>query len=144
MAAQDYWNGTKLRRYIAHHVIQAILIDRKNISVHNTEENPVNKMLEALDEGSSLIIFPEGSRNILPEMRPFKSGLYHLVKKRPDIEYIPVYLENLSRILPKGECIFIPLLGSATLGSPLKLNKDETKNEFLERAKKSVEELRCS
>jgi len=143
VAARDYWSKTKLKSYIANQVIHAVLIDRKNISLHDKEQNPINKMLEALDNNFSLIIFPEGARNTLEEIRPFKSGLYHLIKKRPDIEYIPVYLDNLSRILPRGEFIMIPLLGSATFGSPLKIDKNETKNDFLIRAKKAVEELKC-
>jgi hypothetical protein len=74
-------------------------------------------------------------------LQPFKSGLYHLVHSRPDVEYIPVYLENLNRILPKGEVLFSPLLGSVTFGRPLQIIDGETKADFLNRARTALEEL---
>jgi 1-acyl-sn-glycerol-3-phosphate acyltransferase len=72
----------------------------------------------------------------------FKSGLYYLAKKRPDLELIPVYIDNMNRILPRGEFLPVPLLSSITFGPPMWLEAGETKNEFLERARKAVLKLR--
>jgi 1-acyl-sn-glycerol-3-phosphate acyltransferase len=116
-------------------VFDALLIDRKNVTQRT---NPIPKILEALDGGSSIIIFPEGTRSDGPEPRQFKSGLFHLAKERPGIPLIPVYLENFNRILPKGEILPAPLLATVIVGAPIQLEKDETKTNFLERCRQAV------
>ena len=61
-------------------------------------------MASALDTGASLIVFPEGTRNTTEaKLLPFKSGIYHLASRRPDVEFVPVWIENLHRVMPKGE-----------------------------------------
>ncbi len=139
VAARDYWTVGKLRPYLATKIFDAVLIERKNVTPAN---NPLTSLLGALDAGSSLIIFPEGGRHDDVEAGPFKSGLYHLARKRPEIELIPVHIDNANRILPKGEILPVPLLSSITFGAPIHLNEGESKNEFLERARASVNALR--
>jgi 1-acyl-sn-glycerol-3-phosphate acyltransferase len=96
-------------------------------------------MAEALDQQNSLILFPEGTRNTSDEsMLPFKSGLYHLAKRRPDVELVPVWIENLNRVMPKGEFVPIPLLCTVTIGTPLHVGPDEDKTVFLERSRNAV------
>lgn len=138
VAAQDYWGGSGLRRFIAKS-FNAILIDRKQIKVH---QSPVELMLREIGDVYSLIVFPEGSRAIDGEMGEFKSGLYYLAKKRPDLELIPVYMDNLNRILPRGEFMPVPLLSSITIGSPIYLEAGEGKVDFLSRASRSVKVLK--
>jgi len=138
VAAQDYWGGSGLRRFLAKS-FNAILIDRKQIKVH---QSPVELMLREIGDVYSLIVFPEGSRAIDGEMGEFKSGLYYLAKKRPDLELIPVYMDNLNRILPRGEFMPVPLLSSITIGSPIYLEAGEGKVDFLNRASRSVKVLK--
>lgn len=138
VAAKDYWYRGPVRRYISG-LFNALLIDREEIKVHNS---PIDMMIREMGAEYSLIIFPEGSRNTDPEMKPFKSGLYYLSKKRPELELVPVYLNNMNRIMPKGEFLPIPLLSSITIGPPIWLDPGESKNEFLERARKAVQRLR--
>ena len=102
VAARDYWIKGKLRPYLANHIFNAVLIERKKPTVH---DNPLTDMLAALGDRHSLIIFPEGGRQSGEEMAPFKGGLFHLAKDRPDVEFVPVLIENLNRILPKGEML---------------------------------------
>jgi 1-acyl-sn-glycerol-3-phosphate acyltransferase len=139
VAARDYWTTGRLRPYLAKRIFNAVLIERKKVTAH---DNPVEQMLAALEEKCSLIIFPEGGRQVGPEMAPFKSGLYHLAKKRPDIEFIPVLIDNLNRILPKGEVLPVPVLSCISFGAPIRLDEHETKAAFLERARESVNRLR--
>ena len=138
VAAQDYWGGSGLRRFLAKS-FNAILIDRKQIKVH---QSPVELMLREIGDVYSLIVFPEGSRAIDGEMGEFKSGLYYLAKKRPDLELIPVYMDNLNRILPRGEFMPVPLFSSITIGSPIYLEAGEGKVDFLNRASRSVKVLK--
>jgi 1-acyl-sn-glycerol-3-phosphate acyltransferase len=96
-------------------------------------------MAAALDQKSSLILFPEGTRNMGEEpLLPFKSGLYHLAKARPGIELVPIWIENLNRVMPKGEFVPIPLLCTVTIGAPIMLGAGEDKEVFLDRSRNSL------
>ena len=139
VAARDYWIQDPLRRYLANRVLNAVLIERKKPTVH---DNPLADMLAALGDRHSLIIFPEGGRQTGVGLAPFKGGLFHLAKDRPEVEFMPVLIENLNRILPKGEFLPVPLLGSVSFGAPIKLESGEEKARFLERAQAAVEALR--
>ncbi|MCA9237120.1 MAG: 1-acyl-sn-glycerol-3-phosphate acyltransferase [Planctomycetales bacterium] len=138
VAAKDYWVGGAVRRKLAK-VFNALLIDRTEIKVH---QSPVDLMLREIGRTHSLIIFPEGGRGEGDETGEFKSGLYYLAKKRPDLELIPVYINNMNRILPRGEFLPVPLLSSVTFGPPLWLESGEPKNDFLARARDAVLRLK--
>ena len=138
VAAVDYWQGGPVRRYMAS-IFNLLLIDRKKIKVHNS---PIDMMIREIGDSCSLIVFPEGSRNPSGEMQPFKSGLFHLAQKRPDLELMPVYIDNLNRVMPKGEFLPVPLLSSITIGAPIWLESKETKKEFLERARSTIQKLK--
>jgi len=134
VAAKDYWEKGFVRRYLAKQ-FNALLIDRREIKVH---QSPVDLMIREIGTTHSLIVFPEGSRNTDPEMKEFKSGLYYLSKKRPDLELVPVYIENLSRVLPRGEFLPVPLLSCVIFGPPVWLETNEPKAHFLTRAREAV------
>ena len=138
VAAHDYWTASRLRYGIAKHVFKAVLIERKRVTRAN---NPLGPMVEALHAGTSLIIFPEGGRMADGEIGAFRGGLYHLAKQGMEIEFVPVFIENLNRVMPKGEVLPIPLLCSVTFGVPLQPGPDENKTEFLGRARSSLVEL---
>lgn len=139
VAAKDYWERGRVRRYMATKIFDALLIDRKEIKVH---QSPVDLMIRKIGDSDSLIIFPEGHRNPGPEIEEFKSGLYYLAKKRPDLELVPVYIENLNRVLPRGEVLPVPLLSCVTFGRPIWLEVNEPKVEFLRRAREAVKRLK--
>lgn len=139
VAAKDYWDQGILRRYIATKVFDALLIDRKKIKVHNS---PIDMMIHEMGDTYSLIVFPEGGRSTGPEVGEFKSGLYHLCKKRPDLELIPVHIDNLNRVLPRGEFLPVPLLSCITFGPPMWLEANEPKQDFLKRARDAVRSLK--
>ena len=138
VAAKDYWEKGGVRRYMAR-TFNALLIDRTDIKVH---QSPVDLMLREIGTEQSLIVFPEGSRNTESEIQDFKSGLYYLAKKRPDLELVPVHIDNLKRVLPRGEFLPVPLLSLVTFGPPIWLENGEAKTDFLERARKSVRRLK--
>jgi 1-acyl-sn-glycerol-3-phosphate acyltransferase len=102
VAAMDYWSRHGLRRWLAVSVFQAILIERGTGGARES----LRHLIGALDEGRSLILFPEGSRGDGQHIGELRAGLYHIARERPDVELVPVFLENLSRILPKGSNSF--------------------------------------
>lgn len=138
VAAKDYWTGSWFKEHIARS-FNALLIDRKEITVH---KSPIDIMIRQMGDLYSLIVFPEGSRSAGEEMSDFKSGLYYLGKKRPDLELVPVYIENVNRILPRGEVLPVPLLSCITIGAPIFLETGEPKADFLRRARQAVLQLK--
>lgn len=131
VAGAEYWLKSPLNRFIGSDVFNAVLIAREK---DQRTEDPVTQMAAAIDAGSSLILFPEGTRNQSDApLLPFKSGIFHLAAARPDIELVPVWINNLNRVMPKGEIIPIPLICTVTFGSALRLAPDEAKDAFLER-----------
>ena len=139
VGAKDYWTAGPIRRYIANRVFNALLIDRTEIKVHRS---PIDMMIREIGDRYSLIVFPEGGRSSGLEIGEFKSGLYYLCKKRPDLELIPVHIDNMNRILPRGEVLPVPLLSCISFGPPLWLEAGEPKNAFLRRAREAVQQLK--
>ncbi|WP_339943739.1 lysophospholipid acyltransferase family protein [Novipirellula sp.] len=139
VAAKDYWSGGWVKPHMAK-AFNAMLIDRKEIKVH---QSPIDSMLRQMGDVYSLIVFPEGGRSSSDdEMGTFKSGLYYMGKKRPDLELVPVYIDNVNRILPRGEFLPVPLLSCITIGPPIFLEAGEPKTEFLKRAREAVRRLK--
>jgi len=130
VAAADYWLKNKFRTFIGRDVVRGVLIDR---NPDTRTQDPVTQMAEATDAGASLILFPEGLRNMTGEaLLPFKTGLFHLATLRPELELVPVWIENLNRVMPKGEIIPVPFLCTVTFGAPLAY--DDNRERFLQAA----------
>lgn len=140
VAAKDYWDRPGFRRYLGVKVFNAVLVDRQ--PAQSSPQTAMDILLEGLGERHSLIIFPEGTRGDGSTIAPFKSGLYRLGKARPDVELIPAYINNLNRVLPKGEFVPVPMLASVSFGEPMHVGEDEEKNAFLDRARNAILELR--
>ena len=148
VAAKDYWEKG-VRAYVALRVFQAVLIERGAAARAEGLAPPkgagpavIDQLAEALGFGHSLILFPEGTRGTGEEVAPFRSGLYHLARRRPDVQLVPAYLQNLNRILPKGEFLPVPLVSSLTFGAPIQVSDEDSKAAFLARAREAVCALR--
>jgi 1-acyl-sn-glycerol-3-phosphate acyltransferase len=155
-AGRDYWERDALRRYLARDVFRAVFIDRSEartaeISAPHRLRGPltdrcanarraVECMADAMGEHDSLILFPEGTRSTNGDIGPFKSGLYHLSRLRPDAELIPVHVENLNRILPKREVLPVPMLSRVMFG-PSVSPASEDKQDFLDAARDALVHL---
>jgi 1-acyl-sn-glycerol-3-phosphate acyltransferase len=135
VAAKDYWGGSAFRRYISGKGFNVVLIERAR---EDRSIDPLQPLYEVLSNGQSLIIFPEGTRKPQALPDPFKSGLYHLSQRFPNVELVPVYLENLHRSMPKGTFFPLPLICTVRFGAPLVAIANETKDSFLERARREV------
>ncbi|GMV58951.1 MAG: 1-acyl-sn-glycerol-3-phosphate acyltransferase [Betaproteobacteria bacterium] len=135
VAAKDYWGGGGLRTQIARDELNVVMIDRAR---EDPEADPLDPLRDALEHGFSLIIFPEGTRVAQPLPGPFKSGLYRLATEFPQVELIPVYLENLHRSMPKGALLPVPIICTVRFGAPIALREGESKEQFLERARDAV------
>src|SRR5262249_37796129 len=122
VAASDYWNRTVVRRHLIHRVFHGVLVDRVRVRRQN---DPIAAMCEALEKGASLSWFPEGTRGLGEKLQVFKSGIYHLATRRPEVELVPVWIDNGYRVLPKGMLLPVPLLCSVAFGVPVRLGSSE-------------------
>ena len=138
IAARDYWTKTPLRHWITREIFNAVYVSRQR----SEDEDPLEPLMDALRSGDSLVIFPEGTRGNKPEPAEFKAGLYHLAEAFPGVPLIPCWIDNVQRVMPKGEVVPVPILCSVTFGAPLALAPGEDKRAFLTRARAAVAALR--
>jgi 1-acyl-sn-glycerol-3-phosphate acyltransferase len=138
IAARDYWTSSPLKHWITREIFNAVYVSRQR----SEDEDPLEPLMEALRHGDSLVIFPEGTRGSTGEPAPFKAGLYHLAEAFPDVQLIPAWIDNVQRVMPKGEVVPVPILCSVTFGAPLRLEPGEDKRAFLDRARDAVLALR--
>jgi 1-acyl-sn-glycerol-3-phosphate acyltransferase len=140
VAGADYWRSNRIRRVMAEDLLRTVLVERNWVE---RAQDPLEIMLKALDEGQSLIFFPEGTRNMGDEpLLRFRSGLYNLAVARPDVELVPCWIENMSRVLPKGTFLPVPLLCRVIFGAPIAVELDEDRKVFLHRAQQALLKLK--
>lgn len=142
IAARDYWTSSKLKHWITREIFNAVYVSRnrtKDGSHPGTaDEDPLEPLVEALKNGDSLVIFPEGTRGNKGEPQAFKAGLFHLAEQFPNVHLIPTWIDNVQRVMPKGEVVPVPILCSVTFGAPIQLQAGEEKRAFLARAREAV------
>ena len=146
IAARDYWTASKLKHWITREIFNAVYVSRPSPkggpNASTPDEDPLEPLKEALRHGDSLVIFPEGTRGNRADPAAFKSGLYHLAQAFPEVKLIPAWIDNVQRVMPKGEIVPVPILCSVTFGAPLLLAPGEDKRAFLNRARNAVIALR--
>ncbi len=142
IAARDYWTKTPFKQWLTSQVFNAVYVARtrtKGADAPGTaDEDPLEPLVEALKAGDSLVIFPEGTRSAKGDPMPFKSGLFHLAEQFPQVPLVPAWIDNVQRVMPKGEVVPVPILCTVTFGAPITLQPGEDKRDFLERAREAV------
>jgi 1-acyl-sn-glycerol-3-phosphate acyltransferase len=138
IAAKDYWTKTPFKRWITSAVFNAIYVDRARTG----EQDPLEPLIDALGRGDSIILFPEGTRGNQEDPQQFKSGLFNLAQKFPEVVLVPAWINNVQRVMPKGEVVPVPILCSVTFGAPIALGPEETRTDFLTRARDAVMALK--
>lgn len=140
VAGSDYWQASGVRRWMIHDVLNAVLVDRGR---KDRGDHLVASVAAAIDAGDSLILFPEGTRNVGDDaLQPFKTGIFHVAKARPRVECVPVWIENAGRAMPKGAILPLPLLCTLTFGAPLRVDDGEAADAFLHRLRAALLALR--
>ncbi|WP_431275191.1 lysophospholipid acyltransferase family protein [Variovorax ureilyticus] len=159
IAARDYWATTPFKRWITTEVFNAIYVERGGSAaaappaleqaaapqvIPGSAEAlaPLQPLIEALRSGDSIIIFPEGTRGNTGVPQKFKSGLFTLAQMFPEVVLVPAWIDNVQRVMPKGEVVPVPILCSVTFGTPIRLEEGEERRPFLDRAREAVIALR--
>lgn len=129
VAAADYFGNTKLKAKLSTFFINTLLINRrpkKEDAENGNKNNAMDKMLEAIDEGYSLILFPEGSRGEPEQMSKMKSGIARLLAQRPGLKYVPVFMTGMGTSLPKGGMVVLPYNATLHVGQPTLPSSDDS------------------
>jgi len=138
VAARDYWTKTPFRHWLTSAVFNVIYVSRER----HADEDPLEPLIDAMHAGDSLILFPEGTRGFADEPQAFRAGLYNLAIKFPQVELVPAWINNVQRVMPKGEVVPVPVLCSVTFGTPMRVQEGEERHAFLQRARDAVLALR--
>lgn len=138
IAARDYWTKTGLRAWLTREVFNAVYVNRERTA----DEDPLEPLVDALRHGDSLVIFPEGTRGHAADPAPFKSGLFALGQAFPEVPLVPTWIDNVQRVMPKGEVVPVPVLCRVSFGAPIAVAPGEERRAFLERARLAVTALR--
>ena len=134
VAAADYFGKTKFRAAISNYFINTLLISRKGGSA-------IQAMKSALEEGNSLIIFPEGSRGEPDSEQKMKPGVALLLSLCPDVKYVPVYMSGMGKIMPKGDGFIVPHNATVVYGKPTFPHSKEV-SEILQQIENDIKELK--
>ena len=102
-------------------------------------EHPIQRMREALERGESLLLFPEGTRGAGSGIGELKAGIAHLCEQVPGLTIVPAYLENMGRVLPKGEYLPVPFFCEVRIGRPRQLTG--TREQMLAELRGEIEAL---
>lgn len=137
VAAADYWGASTVRRCVIRTVFRGVMVEREAGRL-----NPLEPAAAALDSGTSLIFFPEGTRGPGGTLLPLKPGIFLLAKSYPDVDIVPVWIGNSFRVLPKGFAIPLPVSCSITFGAALRYQAGQRQEEFLAAVRTALEGLR--
>lgn len=134
-AAADYFFGTRVTGALSALVIGAIPIDRSRISRSSTD-----LARELIDDGWSLVVFPEGGRSPDGWGQPFRGGAA-FISQRTSVPVVPIHIEGTGRILRKGRSTPTPSKTTVTFGEPMWCGEDEDPRVFNDRIEARVGEL---
>ena len=137
IAARDFFGGSLFKKILMRYLVNATLIQRDRDDPNN---DPIDSMDKMLKKSRSLILFPEGSRGVPGVMAKFKKGLGYLIQRNPEINVIPVYLDNVYKTLPRGKNLILPYNCSIKFGDPIKFKSMEM-DEILLSSEKAMQKL---
>jgi len=120
VAAADYFLKNPLLAWFTLEIVNMIPIERPGGGRKLKRDiDPLQECTEALERGEILVVFPEGTRGDTEALGKFKGGVARLKEQFPDAPVVPVYLQGLGRVLPKGESAFVPRIVDVFVGAPV-------------------------
>lgn len=116
--AADYFFDTRLKATAFAFLLNAVPIERQRVS-----RDSAGRVEELLEEGWSLLIFPEGGRSPDGWGQPHRAGAAWLAA-RTGRSVVPVHVSGTRDILPKGGTRLRPGRATVTFGRPLRADPD--------------------
>lgn len=134
-AAADYFFNSRLKATASALVLNAIPIERSKVGRRSADQ-----AAELIDDGWSMIIFPEGGRSPDGWGQPFRGGAAYLAI-RCGVPIVPVHLAGTGRILPKGKSRPRPSRTVVTFGTPIVAGEKERTQALNDRLEQAVSVL---
>src|SRR5436305_319734 len=131
-AAADYFFDSRLKGTLSALVLGALPVERGRV-----DRRPLEQARALLDDGWSIVIFPEGGRSPDGWAQPFRGGAAYL-SMHGGFPVVPVNLDGTGRVLPKGAKRPTRAAVHARLGAPLRPRDGERTNSFAERIEQAV------
>jgi len=131
-AAADYFFDSRVKGTLSALVLGALPVERGRV-----DRRPLEQARALLDEGWSIVIFPEGGRSPDGWAQPFRGGAAYL-SMHGGFPVVPVHLDGTGRVLPKGAKRPTRAAVHVTFGAPLRPREDERTNRFAERIEEAV------
>jgi 1-acyl-sn-glycerol-3-phosphate acyltransferase len=99
----------------------------------------IERAADALREGNSFLIFPEGTRSRSGELLPFKKGGFIMALKA-QAPVVPVAIKGARDAMKKGSLIIRPVHVTVTFGSPIETTglTMEDRDALIARARSAV------
>ncbi|HMG90796.1 MAG TPA: lysophospholipid acyltransferase family protein [Chryseolinea sp.] len=140
VAAQDHFGSTKFKEKLSNYFINTLLIQRKR-DKDNIENDPIHRMIKALDDGYSLILFPEGTRGTPEVQQPLKPGIGYVLSERPLVKYVPAFMKGMGKAMPKDDNLIVPHNSSLVYGPPTTVESNDV-SDIVKQVELSINELR--
>lgn len=134
-AAADYFFGNRVTGAASALVLNAIPMERNKVGRRSADESAA-----LIDDGWSMIIFPEGGRSPDGWGQPFKGGAAYLAV-RCGVPVVPVHIHGTDRLFPKGSSRPKPGSTRVSFGPPLVAGDDEDSRHFGPRIETAVAAL---
>jgi 1-acyl-sn-glycerol-3-phosphate acyltransferase len=131
-AAADYFFGTRVSSALSALVIGAIPIERTKVG-----RKSADLARSLIDEGWSLLIFPEGGRSPDGWGQSFRGGAAYIAM-RCGVPVVPIHVEGTGRILRKGKNRPTRSTVTLTFGAPLLPRETEDARKFAARIEREV------
>jgi 1-acyl-sn-glycerol-3-phosphate acyltransferase len=112
-AAADYFFGNRVTGTLSALALNAVPIERTRIS-----RDSADRAARLLDDGWSLVIFPEGGRSPDGWGQEFRGGAAYL-SLRCGVPIVPVHLAGTNRVLAKGDTVPKRANTTVTFGRPI-------------------------
>lgn len=138
IAAKDYFGTSSMSCKAMTWFLNAVLIRRERVP---HEPSAIEILDDCLKKGKSLILFPEGSRGQAGVITEFKKGIAVLLKRHPNLHFIPTYINGFGRILPKDSNLCLPLPCKIRFGEPMKSESQDI-DDILQQVRTAILDLK--
>lgn len=95
-------------------VVDPAYIDRSNSA---SAREALSGVVERVRSGTSLMIFPEGTRSATPVLGPFRKGAFHIAAQA-GVPVVPVVLRNTGELMPRSSLVLRPGVVDVTVLEP--------------------------
>jgi 1-acyl-sn-glycerol-3-phosphate acyltransferase len=134
-AAADYFFRNRITGALSALAIGAIPVERTKVTRRSADH-----AASLIDDGWSMLIFPEGGRSPDGWGQEFRGGAAYL-SLRGACPVVPIYLEGTNRILPKGQRRLRPHRTTIVFGDPLWPQEGEDSRRLAARLEEAVASL---